>query len=321
MGRRAFIPAVLAMLALGCEEDFQPKGKFQQALVVYSVLTPDADSVFVRLHAAYDPPSFNPFEHTSEPSLTGAVVTLTYDSGTVVLNDSTVAHPDSSRYGSSMRIFYGTPISIVRGRPYTLRATVPGYPTATAVTTVPGNPTVSILNAFALSTPRLFDTQDVIVIVRPPPEAKGFLPRLFVEYEVQTPSPREERMEVPYDVETVDQSASFEYPRLTPIEQFGTPSNTTSAMYAFRGTSYQYVIRSITGTYGITNVHFKQVKLYVNLIDEPLYNYYFIVNGFLDPYTIRTDRPDYSNVLGGVGVFGSFTLDSIGVDLPSYLNN
>jgi hypothetical protein len=50
-------------------------------------------------------------------------------------------------------------------------------------------------------------------------------------------------------------------------------------------------------------------------VEDNLYKYYNIVNGFQDEFSIRTDLPDYTNIRGGVGLFGAMTEDSVVVDL------
>jgi len=55
------------------------------------------------------------------------------------------------------------------------------------------------------------------------------------------------------------------------------------------------------------------------LVEPALYNYYGIANGFRDPNTIRVDEPDFTNIAGGVGVFGGFVQDTLVVALPAIL--
>jgi hypothetical protein len=80
---------------------------------------------------------------------------------------------------------------------------------------------------------------------------------------------------------------------------------------------YQIVVEEIIEQYGAQNVQFRHAMFELIQVDPPLYNYYNIVNGFQDEFSVRTDLPDYTNIRGGVGVFGSFTVDSVLVSLPS----
>jgi len=54
--------------------------------------------------------------------------------------------------------------------------------------------------------------------------------------------------------------------------------------------------------------------------DAALYNNYSVENLFRDPYTIRLDEADYTNILGGVGVFGSLAVDSTVRALPEQIS-
>jgi hypothetical protein len=53
----------------------------------------------------------------------------------------------------------------------------------------------------------------------------------------------------------------------------------------------------------------------VTQVDRNLYTYMKLANSFDDPYSTRTDAPDFSNIAGGVGVFGAMVEDSMWVDL------
>ncbi len=50
-------------------------------------------------------------------------------------------------------------------------------------------------------------------------------------------------------------------------------------------------------------------------IDAALYDYYSIANGFNDPLTMRTEKPVYTNITGGLGFFGSASYDSLSVQV------
>ena len=63
----------------------------------------------------------------------------------------------------------------------------------------------------------------------------------------------------------------------------------------------------------------KRGTLEVLSLDDNLYNYYLLVQGFNDPYSVRLDRPFFSNVTDGYGIFGSITADSNQVVIPSDL--
>jgi len=51
-------------------------------------------------------------------------------------------------------------------------------------------------------------------------------------------------------------------------------------------------------------------------LDENLYNYYAIVRGFDDPFSLRLDKPNFSNIKNGTGLFASYSVDSLVQVLP-----
>ncbi|MEK6571100.1 MAG: hypothetical protein AABZ61_07005 [Bacteroidota bacterium] len=63
-------------------------------------------------------------------------------------------------------------------------------------------------------------------------------------------------------------------------------------------------------------MRFVQAVFYLIQFDEPLWNYHNVANNLGERYSVRTDEPDYTNIKGGFGVFGSATIDSTVWPLP-----
>ena len=82
--------------------------------------------------------------------------------------------------------------------------------------------------------------------------------------------------------------------------------------------AYAYTLRKIIADYG--DVYFRQANCYLVQTDQALYVYYNVANGFRDAFSIRMDQPDYSNIEGGLGVFGSYNVDKKSYELPSIIS-
>ncbi len=309
---RTLTLAVVLCTVAACKTDFDPRGPFERALVLYSVMQSSSDSHFVRLHATYDPPGFDPLAVSTEPDLSLATVTVSSDSGVVVYGDTLIPHPDPQRYAAPLRVFYGSPFTPVRGGRYTLTAQLPGYPTATAVSTFPGPITnFRIGNAFVLDSPRQFGSTDLNITFKRPTIApgRGFLPRLFVEFEVLSPSSQIRIVEIPSAVTGIGPAAVETYPDLIPMP------GPVDVSFTFMTDAYRHILIEILTEHGSSNVSFLRVIARLYMVDEKLYEYYNVVNGFRDEFSIRTDKPDITNVSGGVGVFGSVSLDTVSVPI------
>ena len=51
-------------------------------------------------------------------------------------------------------------------------------------------------------------------------------------------------------------------------------------------------------------------------LDPNSYGYYFTTHAYNDPQSMRLDEPMYSNIVGGLGLVGAYTLDSLVHVLP-----
>ena len=317
--RLLLIVAVVVLLA--CENGFDPRGTFEDRLVLFSVLTPATDTIQVRLQSTYDPPAQDPLSHTTEPTLSGTAASLLWSrGGMLALRDTVVPHPNPGRYTTGLHLLTGVPLRVERGEIYTVRVDVPGYPRAEGTATVPGTAPFYFQNEDVLSHPSDYLTLDMDLLVGLPPDAFGFLPRLYVEYVVLSADSAVERIEVPSSLRVSVNGVDPIYPTLRGSSVAEERTIATVELSTFKTDAYQFALAEVRDRYGLANVRFLRAILYVTLVDEHLYKYYFLVNGFFDPYSVRTDQPDYSNVIGGVGLVGAYTVDSLSVSLPSTIN-
>ena len=89
---------------------------------------------------------------------------------------------------------------------------------------------------------------------------------------------------------------------------------------SFQKSAYEYALNQVRLRHQNDQLKFRSVLFVMTQVEPNLYNYYNIVNGFQDPNSIRTDHPDYTNIQGGIGVFGAMTHDSTLYTLPDDFN-
>ncbi len=297
------------ILTGGCDSSFDPKGPFLDRLVVYSVLTPLNQSHVVRLSTTYDPPSFNPLEHTSSDQVTGALVSVRMDTTVVTFRDTVFPRNDIGRYADSVRAFVASPLTIARGKRYDLTVYSTAYGVLTATTFVPGNGDVSIdlESRFSLTSPNAGQS-DISLFATPAPNAEGHIVRIFVEYELPSVSPGVLfTEEVPAEITDYRDCTTYTpaYPQVRRGELLGSRDR-----WRFRLVNYRRTLMKILKTHEGTAIQFKRIYVEHVQTDEHLYKYFSVVNGFQDVYSIRVDQPNYTNINGGLGVFGSFVSDT-----------
>lgn len=314
-----FFSNIIAFFCIsGCNEAFNPNAPFEPKMVVYSFLTTESDSQFVRVYSTYNALENNPSFNTDEPRVTDAKVTISNGTTTFTLQPIVVPRADTSRYKSNIKAYFVYPFRPQKGKDYTLTIASSTHGSITARCSVPEKGGFSDVSTRLLDNP-WSGSEPIIVKARLSDATRGFLVRFFVEYETYLTTPNErviQRVEVPINLHVVDclhGIYNYVLPIMVPrISKPGTPEGSDGFLYNAFG--YRRTIELINEQN--REVRFKRAVFYLVQFDENFYNYYGLTNAFKDKYTTRLDESDFTNINRGVGVFGSLTVDSISYVLP-----
>ena len=77
--------------------------------------------------------------------------------------------------------------------------------------------------------------------------------------------------------------------------------------------SVQYMRDKLTNYFGAENVQFNNMKFIAYGYDWSLYEYINLHEGYSDDYSVRLDKPNYTNIVGGMGIFGAVLVDSASI--------
>jgi hypothetical protein len=310
-----FCVGIVLVFHLGaCSDPFSPQGPFRDELVVYALLSTGTETQFARLTRTYSPPAFNPLSHTVDTVYVPARVSISTAAASWEFRDTVVVREDKSRYSTDLRARVLHPFRPQPGTTYRLRVELPSGQIATAATTVPSSGLLSVLSYHVLDRPERFVDEDLYMFAQIGSSARGYLVRFFIEFEIVESSGREtRRLEVPWSIRISSTSnrAEPEYPTLRRRTSFESNRIPGREVIRFQNQAYQYARATILNEHARSNVVFKRAVFVLIQADLNLYNYYNIVNGFQDQFSIRTDLPDFSNINGGVGLFGSMTTDTL----------
>jgi hypothetical protein len=80
--------------------------------------------------------------------------------------------------------------------------------------------------------------------------------------------------------------------------------------------AYEYIRGKLTNYFGAENVRFNSMRFVSHTYSLNLYQYVQSYEGYSDDYSVRLDQPNYTNIVGGVGIFGAILSDSVNALLP-----
>lgn len=319
---------ILFCCTSGCNEAFSPSAPFEPKMVIYSILTTQSDTQYVRIYSSYKPPENQSNQSSEEIYVTDASVTIS-DSATVYrLQPISIPRVDKSRYQNDIKAYYIYPFRPARNKTYTLDITSPTYGKTTVNCTIPGNA------LFGVPFPEPFQDPcnvrgDIQARFRLAPNTTAFLARFFIyhdAYDYDIGKIVERKYEIPINIRPINpQYAIFArtYPKIT---RRTTLSNLNpriaNPIQPEEGASwfkYAYSTETTQLWFFTVGLNFKRAVFYLIQFDQAYYNYYQTVNQFQDRYTVRVDEPDFSNINGGFGLFSGITVDSVSYELRTEL--
>jgi hypothetical protein len=307
-----FVFGLILVVMSGCENSFDPKGPYQKQLVVYSILSNTSDSQYVRVFTTYNPSGFDPAEVTADTYVRKAAVTLADDSATYNLRDTTLVRVDKSRYTDDIGAYIAYPCKTRLGKTYRL-SVASDQGNASATVGVPDAGLHNPNNTYIHKAPDKYGSEDISVTIKISSLARGYIVRVYLDYLVSVGANWiHKRDEIPTSVLSVTgQTVQYDYPKLTRrLNEISQPYVTVT----FPISVYNAFFIAIQNRYGVGGFQIVSATYFLTQVEENLYKYYNLANGFQDPYSIRTDQPDFSNIQGGLGIFGAMTLDSVRVD-------
>lgn len=297
-----------ALLVQACEVPFSPKGEFRNAIAVYGILSDRSDSLYVRVYRTYDPAAYDPLEHVTEEPIRNAVVEISDGSSNSVLNELTVVRYDTTRYTDSVLVYAAASIPIRKAATYSLTVQPAGEPSVSAVATTPARGIIEVVNPSILVNPSS-SSSPVQIRAVVSSGARGFRVRGFIRFEVFDQAQWNPHVrELPREIQQPNTpSERWAYHNLSRRTSDGGESQ---EVVSFFNDAYQRGLSAMRQEFAGKTIRWVDAVFVLAQVDLHLYNYYNIANAFRDPYSTRVDQPDYTNIQGGVGVFGSIVHDS-----------
>jgi hypothetical protein len=297
------------LIFISCNHSFTPKGPFEQQLIVYSLLSDDRGLQYVRVYASYDVQGFDPFQNKTDAQISGAQVIMMGPNGSYTFRDTVLPRSDTSHYNNPIHAYVSN-FQLQPGATYKLDVTAGGTGSTSAAVTIPNKLVkLNIYPMFDLDNPDAETKRLLYVYVsgQSTPRTKGWAGQMLLQYSVLTPSGWQDMQ---YEVPGDGPGFSLTNRVIEKSDEYG------SVWFQRSNVMYSQLIQAISASHQDTRLKFKSIVFRVLQVEKNTYDYYKIVHGFQDPYTIRFDQPDFTDLTEGLGLFGGCTIDTLVHDFP-----
>lgn len=287
---------IVSLLNLSCEEEFAPKLPFEEKLFVYTALKGDSTRQIIVVAKSYDVSNFIPGSNTTPPEVGGCLVEVTQDGTTYRFRDTLIDRSDSSRYGKKMAAYVSTALIPRAELPLNVKIVTPEGKILSATTAVPPQLYVE-KSVFAIGYDRKNSNSGRYTLQWRTQDLYLYIPKVEIFY-MRDDKPGVFTIEVPTDYLTINKQQQIVY-----------PSFSTNRWVSFDYKAIDSTMEKISAGYDFKGMfRILRAELRLLVYDTNLAKYYSSVNGYLDPYSVRLDENVFTNVNGGLGVFGSYML-------------
>ena len=309
MRRTLLIPPLALAILLACDDAFDPHGEFTERPVLYCVMT----SGPARAMLTRTVPSKNLLvdaDGFASPVIRGAEISLSMGPARFRLTESL----DTLNAGTPEQLiqltYRNSYVYLLRTEAISFNALLPDGRVLAASTKVPG----PLYFERSYEFPHGFTTAIS-------PENRGttwtfswestdghlYFPEILLNYVGYRTDGTTALRSVP-----IPQRMLLEGGREVPAY----PQPTYEGSCGFDFQAFDFVLARLA----LTESEFRQIGIRtlvfrVTTYDVPLARFYTSAHGAMDPYSIRIDETVYSNVSGGIGVFGTYVVDSLEQDV------
>jgi hypothetical protein len=302
---------LVVAVIISCEDEVNPKTDLKDIYSMNCIIRGDTSFQVATITRSYDVSGFDPGTNKNDPFIKGAKIKLLYQNGTQTFffRDTTMTRPAGSNYSTPLSYYYLKNFQPTFESPISIEATLPNGKVLTAKSITFYISPYAIQNNYYSIPSSLFGNYLVfnwVNLTSTRDETVYYVPELIIKYaRIQNNVPVEYQKKVPL---FYIQGDNGEIPLYPPVQ-----ANLTSAN--FDTTTIRKSITEISaGDPNKGNYIIRKAVFRLLIADKNLAMYYAAQKTFLDEFSVRVTQPEFSNIQGGLGIFG--TLNSTQIDVP-----
>ncbi|MBI1939840.1 MAG: DUF4249 family protein [Ignavibacteriales bacterium] len=290
----ATIIFITIILTYSCEENFDPFGELKDKYVLNCIIRGDSTFQTATLGKNYMVENYDPYSNSEDNSIKGAVIRLWNGNDIVtIMKDSTAERPENSSYKKPYSVYYTNSFQPLQHSSVDIEAILPNGKRLKSSADVP-----SKISA-AINTDRIptTDNGDVELTWNSDQRDPVFVVRVGIYY-----YKHENGLKKRY-VKSVPLYYAKDGNKEIPV--YSAPL--TNSMYSVSVETITKTMELISegdiekGKYEILSCIAEVLSL-----NQELSKYYNSTVRGLDPYSVKLDETDYSNIENGYGIFGVY---------------
>lgn len=281
---------VTAFLTNSCEDSFSPKADFKEKYILYCILNIDSSKQTATLLKSYDVDGYNPYINTETSFVSGAEIMIRQKNQVFFMRDTSAIIEGVSRYSTPIDFYYLDNFSSLINDSIEIVTTLPSGKKLYGIAKAPERINFSGLSDRILPP----EEKELFTFLWDgPTSTRWYLPKLEFYY-IFNGVTKSKEIPVTYKLENGIWNPVY-------------PAISNSNYVNFTVAALDSVFRQISeGDPNKSDYEILGAKLSLLVFNESLSNYYSTTNGFLDDFTIILDESDYTNIEGGLGVFGIY---------------
>jgi len=283
--------AFFTFILNSCEENFSPKADYQEKYILYSIINTDSSIQTAVLERSYDVEGYDPYLNTTDPSIQGADIRIRQGDNVFFMRDTSTVRTDTSRYNSAMVHFYYADDFLLKGSDsLEIIATLSNGKRLYSITGHANSV------EFSKESDRVLPPEEkdyYSFIWNGPVSSRWYLPK-FIFYYVKDGVRYSKEVPITYTIENGKWVAVY-------------PGIMNNNIIRFQNSALDSALAQIS----LGDPNKSSYKIFggvftLLIFNESISNYYSTTNGYLDDFTVRIDEADYTNIEGGLGIFGAF---------------
>ncbi len=295
---------------ISCDDQVSPKSDFKEIYILNCIIRSDTSYQIATLSHSYNVEGFDPYTNSEDPFISNASIVITYKGKEYIMKRAAAERLDTSHYKGPIKYFYLDNLEPESFSPIKIEAYLPGGKTLHSESHTFGRN-----NIFLYSSLREFTTVGLVngkiefswgVLSGPDNSIIYFAPELAVVYSKEVNGVK------------TKYAKKFPYTYLTQLNDLPVypPIYSGGQTIYFDSTVVNRAMREIAGddpnkgSYIIENAIFRLL-----ILDENLATYYSAQQTFLNEFSLRVYQPEFSNIVGGLGLFGTYNFKSINIEM------